>query len=432
MTDIQLRQTYRDKIYNYRPTWILRWGATFFFLFLLVVIMVSGFIKYPDIVPATAEITAINPPAHLVANVNGKIEQVLVSEGQAVTKGSILALLESSSRWNHILIIDSILSRLDTLCASGSSASLPVPSEFEKDLILGELQPAYSELLYSYTEFYQFHQYDFHAKKLSALTAKQGYQRDYINRLINKEKLLHQQFKISLNKYHRDSLMSLKGGVSRTEVEFSRQNVLQHQSTITDLAMSLINNQAINKQIGYEIETLTLEHHAEKQRLVTRLEQNIQLLKAQTDAWRNTYALEAPVDGVVSLTTFWSENQNVKAGEVVLSVVPTDSLKVKVRLQFPIQNSGKVSIGQRVNIKLENYPYQEFGMLVGSLENISRVPNDLLYSADVILDHGLETSYHKKLPKIQQLTGKAEILTDEVSLLMRFFNPLRAVFEEHF
>ena len=87
MDQVQLRQTYREKVYNYRPSWILRWGVTVFFLTLLVIIVASGFIGYPDVVPAKVEITTINPPAHRVANVSGKIEQVFVSEGQWVQIG---------------------------------------------------------------------------------------------------------------------------------------------------------------------------------------------------------------------------------------------------------------------------------------------------------------------------------------------------------
>ena len=70
------------------------------------------------------------------------------------------------------------------------------------------------------------------------------------------------------------------------------------------------------------------------------------------------------------------------------------------------------------------------GMLVGHLAGISEIPNELMYSADVILEGGLITSYGEKLPRVQQLMGNAEILTDDLSLLMRFFNPLRAIFKE--
>ena len=64
--------------------------------------------------------------------------------------------------------------------------------------------------------------------------------------------------------------------------------------------------------------------------------------------------------------------------------------------------------------------------------NVSRVPNNLQYSADVVLKDGLVTSYGIKLPKVQQLTGVAEIYTDESSLLLRFFNPLKSLWNENF
>ncbi len=76
----------------------------------------------------------------------------------------------------------------------------------------------------------------------------------------------------------------------------------------------------------------------------------------------------------------------------MVSVVPEDDMMVKTRIKFPVLNSGKVKVGQRVNIKLENFPHQEFGMLVGKMGNISTVPNGAYYSADVILPKGLMTS----------------------------------------
>lgn len=97
MSKIQLRQVYRDQLYNYRPTWILRWGITIFFVFLLLVISVSGFIRYPDIVPATVEITTINPPANLISKVNGKIEIIFTEEGESITKGQVLANIRVTS-----------------------------------------------------------------------------------------------------------------------------------------------------------------------------------------------------------------------------------------------------------------------------------------------------------------------------------------------
>lgn len=430
MQDFQLRQKYRDKIYNYRPYWILRWGISFFFLFLLLIIIASSFIRFPDVVPATAEITAINPPAHRIANVTGKIEKVMVNEGQKVSKDEILLLLESSAKLEDVKTVENYLPVMDSLLSINNINDIPSPSCFNENLELGEIQTNYSDVLMSYLNLHRFLNSGLFMEKFLAFKEKLQTQKRYLVELKNKNQLLNEQFEIGKNKYIRDSLMYLKGGISQSELEASFQKILQFKSSMTDLNMNLLNGKSTCIQTGHELCQLTMQNKFERQQLTANLLKSIQLLRAQIDLWKKLYVVDAPVDGTVSFTSYWTENQNVKSGEVVVSVVPEDSMKIKVRIRFPIQNSGKVKTGQRVNIKLQNFPYQEYGMLVGKMATISKVPNDLHFSADVVLDNGLITSYGEKLPKANQLIGEAEILTDEYSLLLRFFNPLKAIFDE--
>lgn len=432
MSEVQLRQTYREKVYNYRPPWILRWGVTFFFIFLLLIIVVSGFIKYPDVVPATAEITTINPPAHVVAHVNGKIEQVLVKEGGLAAKDEVLVLLESQANLKDILKVSFLTSVLDTILTDSMKFPVPKPKRFKGNFSLGDIQGSYFELLLKYDEFFRFYNLGYFAEELLALEDKLAAQNVYLTKLELKRDLLSQQFKLSTNKFARDSSMYIKGGISQSELEQSSSNILQFKSTLTDMDLSILSNYSTFSQLNHDIEKLKLNHKVQKQLVNTNLLKSFQLLKAHIVSWEKNYLICSPICGHVSYTTFWSANQNVKTGEVVLSVVPEDTMQIKVRLQFPVQNSGKVKVGQRVNIKLHNYPFHEFGMLIGSMSNISSVPNNLQYSADVILENGLVTSYGERLPRVQQLTGVAEIHTDESSLLMRFFNPLKALLDENF
>lgn len=430
MSDVQLRQIYRDKVYNYRPSWIMRWGVTFFFLFLMLIIVLSSFVKYPDVVPATAEITSINPPANLIARMNGKIEDVFVEEGQIVEKDKVLILLESTGRLKDIMVLTDYILTLDSITLNNADSTVRHPSFFKDKLELGEIQQNYSELIINYTELYRFLNSGFFEEEYKSLRKKEIVQQEYLHQLIQKRTLLEQQFKLAEKRFRRDSIIFEQELIAESEYEQSYQNILQFKSVLVDMDIEMVNSSSALAQLGHDLTKMELKHKADKQQLVVKLTQNIHLLKSRLEAWKQNYLIVAPVGGIVSFTTFWSRNQNVKTGEMVLSVVPDDSMKVKVRLQFPIQNSGKVKEGQRVNIKLHNYPYQEFGMVVGHLSGISKVPNELLYSADVVLSDGLVTSYGEKLPRVQQLMGSAEILTDDLSLLMRFFNPLRAVFEE--
>jgi multidrug resistance efflux pump len=190
-------------------------------------------------------------------------------------------------------------------------------------------------------------------------------------------------------------------------------------------------SQANSAKLQREMENIIFQDIDLQNQIKLQLKQNIRMLRAAINMWELNYLFTSPINGRVSFTELWNENQNLSAGSVVVSVVPEDELLVRARIKFPVLNSGKVKEGQRVNIKLENFPHQEFGMLVGKMGKISTVPNGAFYSADVILPDGLVTSYGDRLPMVQQGIGKAEILTEEVSLLMRFFNPIKAVFDEH-
>ena len=91
-----------------------------------------------------------------------------------------------------------------------------------------------------------------------------------------------------------------------------------------------------------------------------------------------------------------------------------------------MSNSGKVRSRQRVIIKLDSYPYSEFGILRGYVNSKSLVPVDDKYTVSVLFPDGLKTNYGKDIPFEQQLEGGAEIITDEKRLLQRIYEQVFA------
>ena len=140
--------------------------------------------------------------------------------------------------------------------------------------------------------------------------------------------------------------------------------------------------------------------------------------------------LEAPIDGVVSFTTYWSKNQNVREGDRVMTIIPSNEGKIIGKIDLPIQGAGKVAINQRVNIKIDNFPYLQYGMIKGVVRNISLVPDNQEYTVEVDLPEGLTTYYKIEIPFKQEMQGTAEILTDERRLLERIISPIRAIISQ--
>ncbi|MDZ7881251.1 MAG: HlyD family secretion protein [Saprospiraceae bacterium] len=74
-----------------------------------------------------------------------------------------------------------------------------------------------------------------------------------------------------------------------------------------------------------------------------------------------TYVIKAPTDGSLSYFSFWSENQNVKQGDELFTLIPKHQTGIIGKILLSTQRAGKLRIGQKALIKLDNYPFAELG-----------------------------------------------------------------------
>ena len=150
--------------------------------------------------------------------------------------------------------------------------------------------------------------------------------------------------------------------------------------------------------------------------------QSFNLLKKAIKDWELKYVLQSNIEGRVSFLNFWNKNQSVQEGDLLFTIIPMNNASFLAKLKAPPQNSGKIKIGQLVNIKLENYPSSEFGVLKGTISSVSLVPDqDGFYLIDASLSDKLITSYRKEIDFKQEMKANAEIVTDDLRLIERLF-----------
>ncbi len=146
--------------------------------------------------------------------------------------------------------------------------------------------------------------------------------------------------------------------------------------------------------------------------------------------WERKYIFKSPIDGKVAVFDIWNRHQNVSVGETIFTIVPDDPEEIIGHGSLPTQNSGKVKVGQKAIIKLDNYPFQEWGSLEGRISYISEVPRQdehTLYTLYIEIE-SLTTSFDKQLHFKQEMQGTAEIIIEELSILERIFYQLRETF----
>jgi HlyD family secretion protein len=66
----------------------------------------------------------------------------------------------------------------------------------------------------------------------------------------------------------------------------------------------------------------------------------------------------------------------------------------------------------------------------GKVKSVSLVPEDSFYMVEITFPNGLVTNYDNKLQMQSQLMGQAEIITEDLRLIQRIFNPLKSLWKE--
>ena len=80
------------------------------------------------------------------------------------------------------------------------------------------------------------------------------------------------------------------------------------------------------------------------------------------------------MNGRLDYLGFWRNNVVVQTGCELFSILPSQNEIIGEAL-INSYGAGKVKIGQEVNVKLNDYPYDEFGVLKGTVKAISSLTN---------------------------------------------------------
>ena len=420
-----------QEIMGHVPPWVVRWGITVFLIILLGVIAGSFVFKYPDVITSSVVIISENPPASIVARTNGKIDYLFVENEKQVKPGEILAILENTANHDHVAELKNKLNQLSSLFSIENKLIL---TDLPDQYVLGPIQASYSNFQKQYQEYRNYLAINLIDKKIGSIKQQLTDYSRYSDRLQaqarNQEKtaqLTHQQFK-------RDSSLYTGGVIAVADFEKSEQNYLQVKNSYQSMMASLANTQMEINQMGYQVIDLQSQKMDQSRRLLNTLKEAYDNLKASIAEWEKAYILSSPIEGKVTFIKFWSKNQYVVTGDVVFTVVPEKPQRILGRVKLPSTGSGKVKVGQRVHIQLENFPYTEFGMLEGKIESISLIPESnqqgVFYTAEISLPKGLTTNYQKALPFNQEMQGTAEIITKNMTLFERLINPLKSALKK--
>lgn len=421
LEDLELRSEEVQEILTKVPHWMIRWGNILFFLLILMVIMISWFIKYPDIITGQAIITTNVPPQKEYAKSSGKLTHLLVENNELVSTGTTLAILENTAKYKDVFYLKNIL---DTIKVNTEKFEFPI--EDIPILFLGDIETDFALFENSYIQYKlnkELNPYQYQSTINNTSVKELSFR---LETLLSQQSIFKSELLFKKKDLQRYKALYKKGVVSAQEYEKKQLNFLHDERTYQSISASI-------SRVREKINTATNNNNSsivnntrEEIKLLKNVIQSFNQLKKSVEQWELQYTFQSKIEGEVSFMNFWSENQTVSINDLVFTIIPKNHKYFVVKSKIPSLNSGKIKVGQKTTIKLENYPETEFGMLTGIVKSISSTTDSQgNYFVDIILPNKLTTTYNKELAFKHEMLCTVNIITEDLRLIERLFHQLK-------
>ena len=398
-------------------------------LLLIVALAWSYFGRIDIVAVANGKISTEGSTKIIQPAVSGVVTNINVHEGQRVKKGETLLALDKTTAEKDVATANQSLSTarverdiLRRLAVGGNTDEIinnaDLPDETKAMLrqfassqtaLSAARQQAVNSTISNYQQQLQFNQQAKNQLETNAQNLK--------NRKAEIEKQLPNANPVDKLRLQNE-LNNIDQRITSADSAVLGQNqqLLQSQSALTQAQnQSQTQNAETNSAFSNQIIT------AEKR--IIELENN--LVKAKQILAQTT--ITAPVDGTVLLLTVKTIGGVVNAGQQLAQIVP-EKVPLYVDAALDNQDVGFVKPGQRVVVKVATYPFQRYGYLEGTVENISpdAIQDDkkgLIYKAKIKLNDD-KSSKQNQLKLLPGMSVSAEITTGQRRIIEFFLDPL--------
>jgi biotin carboxyl carrier protein len=326
----EIRSPELQEVMSEIPGSFLKWGILLFFGIVIAILGISWFISSPDLITAPFTVTTYNPPASLVTKAGGKIDRFFVQNGDSIKENQPVALIKNQAHWADILLVEDFLNALaDTLNWFSVVNEIIPPS----NLFLGELQNPWLNFLNIMRKYKEYTVMAYIPAKIELLDQQIVRQKDYIREMKNQEILSREDLRLTYNSFQRDSNLFHKSSysISINEFERSKQALIQKQVSFSSELSSIKNTEASILKMKETKLDLSIQQEKETNQFIYDLYESLQILKMSISQWKDKYLVQSPVDGRITYTSYWSENQVISPGEIIATVIPANPERILLR-----------------------------------------------------------------------------------------------------
>ena len=412
-----------DDLIGNPPGWLLRSGISMVALVVAVFFSLAFVIKYPDKISAPAVITSTEPPVDIVVRVTAPLDTLMVRNGESVDEDQILGYMESTVRRDHLeklrLLIEDIL-HCDDLKKFGR---LQIP---EEQWILGELQGGAEQLLRTMNRHHLLSKLINPGAKISSIHDELE-NIAALDRHIEKEAGLYKREQ-ALQKKETDRHRTLlrEGVISTQEYEQKQRDSLLLWKQERAIDATRLQNTIRKSQLTTQEVEIREEYGRQLLESWLEIRDVAGELRAQIKEWEYNFGIRSSQGGAVFLQEEVKQGRQFRAGDFFCSVVSSGNDQLLALGMVPADGRGKIDTGTKVLLRLQAFPYKEYGSIEDTLSYLSTLPQidpdaGFQYEARVDLDSDLISTSGFSIPYHPNMPAEMLLITRDQSIAHRIF-----------
>jgi hemolysin D len=346
----------------------------------------------------------------------GRIARVNVKEGSSVRSGDVLFELDTEQ-------IDKEVERLDSVIQSNLSQKIQLQTMASQILLEVQTKAAIAQTTIDAQQASIAQQNTGIANQRIALTQLATDAKAQADRLKRLEYLVDEgaiakdmlfQGESELRQRQR-SMTDIQGSIQQSLGEINRLNV------------GMVQKRVEAKQSKLQAEAQLAQMQLQIGELQSKINEN-KVLLSTAQASRRERFIHSPVNGQILTLNTKNQGEVIQVGQNVAEIAPK-GIPLVLSTILPSREAGFIKPGMKTNVKLDAYPYQDYGIMTGKVVGISLDSKPIeglgeAYRLDVKLDRTFIMVRGKKMMLKSGQTATAEIITRHRRIIDVLLDPL--------
>lgn len=400
--EVALRSEELQEVLSKMPHWIIRWGSLIMLMLVLLTLLFTYLIKYPDVYSAPIIIKATFSKEKLSCKNSGIIESIFFRNNDYVRAKTPIAVIYNSANYKDVFLLKNIT---DTFNLKNNN----FPFQYFKRSQLGEIENAFYEFKQKYSNYINY--------KIEVID-KDVRNDDLVEKLqsqlifIEHKKKMYENKIRELKKQHDGTRALISSNVNlKKDYEIERLVLIQLQKKYQELRLSISDLHIVISELRENTKPFTYKDY-----ISSRYNANnaLLILKTTINKWYKNYVLSTSIDGEILYNKNLSVGQVINQEDSAFTIIPINN-EYSGKITVNSIDYTKFRIGQSVIIKIL---YPQNTIIKSQIKSII-FNNKNKISLYVELPNFVENECKDNHFICQEIMANADIIINEKRLIER-------------